>query len=261
MMFNKKIAQLIVILLLTSCTTEETTPIGMTKDPPYVTSLNSHYIVDSDPTAFQNLQFNGIATRNMYDRRTSTFNDVANCYIFSVFFDDGLTTEFSVNPDVGSLDSAGVYVQKYAPYLGQIPTAFRTNLQQVWLQPGNYNAGGDSDGWILLHIDYVEEFIRTGQISEVLLHEGVHVSIEKDYINATAWHNAQRDDNAFITDYARENPDREDFAESFSLYIIYQYLPHRMEQEVLTNIETYMPHRSHFFEQNFENINLYPLVQ
>ena len=57
-----------------------------------------------------------------------------------------------------------------------------------------------------------------GFTEEVMFHEAAHTSLDVAHANAPGWREAQRADGGFISTYARDNPDREDIAESILPY-------------------------------------------
>ena len=61
------------------------------------------------------------------------------------------------------------------------------------------------------------------------------------------------DDGAFMSEYARDHPRREDFAESFGPWFALRYLPDRLTVEERWAIATTMPNRlAYFDEQGFD---------
>jgi len=68
-----------------------------------------------------------------------------------------------------------------------------------------------------------------------------------------AWREAQRDDGAFISDYARDFPQREDLAESFGPWFALRHVPDRLTTQERWTIATTMPNRlAYFDEQGFD---------
>ena len=64
---------------------------------------------------------------------------------------------------------------------------------------------------------------------------------------------AQRADGVFISDYARDYPDREDIAESFLTYLAVRYRPERLTDADRAAILTTIPNRLIYFdEQGFD---------
>ena len=64
-------------------------------------------------------------------------------------------------------------------------------------------------------------------------------------------------DKTFISDYARENPHREDIAESYLTYLAIRYRPNRISDSLKMTIESAIPNRIKYFDnQSFE---MYPI--
>ena len=56
-----------------------------------------------------------------------------------------------------------------------------------------------------------------------------------------------------ISTYARDNPDREDIAESFLLYLALEYRSDRISQELKNTVLETIPNRMDYFgKQNFD---------
>ena len=61
--------------------------------------------------------------------------------------------------------------------------------------------------------------------------------------------NSQEADGVFISDYARDHPDREDIAESILMYFAVRYHPRRLSPEDRWAILTAIPNRLAYFEE------------
>ena len=78
-------------------------------------------------------------------------------------------------------------------------------------------------------------------------------SLEDAHEDTAGWLEAQRDDGAFISEYARDYPQREDLAESFGPWFALRYLPDRLTADERWAIATTMPNRlAYFDEQGFD---------
>lgn len=91
------------------------------------------------------------------------------------------------------------------------------------------------------------EYVRDGILEETLAHEAAHVSLDDDYADASGWRAAQRSDPTFISTYARDNPDREDVAESYVPYFAVSQRRGRIDEAVAAQIEAAIPARLKFF--------------
>ena len=63
------------------------------------------------------------------------------------------------------------------------------------------------------------------------------------------WRAAQDADGGFISDYARDHPDREDVAESILPYFAVRFRPGRLSAEDRAAIEATIPNRLAYFDQ------------
>ena len=132
-----------------------------------------------------------------------------------------------------------------------MPTLLRTNVKTVWIHKGNQPLGGGNNN-ILIHADHAEESIAKGFLEEELVHEGAHTSLDPPWmgiVNAVDWRAAQTADGNFISDYARDHPEREDIAESFLPYLAVRYRSARISRPYERTILETMPNRIAYFDR------------
>ena len=225
-------------------------------EPPFsgTVFLNPNVITDTDPTAFETLTYTGTGTRLMFDRRTGSFTDTS-AYLFGATYRDGLTIEMQVNAEFGSREAAELEAEKYAAYIGKIPTLLRVDVETSWIHRGDYAFGGGNRN-ILIHTGRGEQYENGdyspggpgNYVEEALLHEGVHTSLDETHAAAPGWLMAQAADPTFISTYARDYPAREDLAESFVPYVIVQYRADRTPAGMVDTINATIPNRIAYFD-------------
>jgi len=185
-------------------------------EPPYdgTIFIDPDIITDAVPTTYVGLSYAGQGTRTMYDRRIAAFGQY-NAYLFNATYADGLTIEFQVNPEYGSQANAQVPVAFYAPVIGRLPRVLRKNVQTSWIHKGDEVFGGGNNNLLIHTGSLAQGYIDTGILEETLAHEASHTSLDPTIAAAPGWLAAQAADPEFISTYARDNPTREDVAESF----------------------------------------------
>jgi hypothetical protein len=223
--------------------------------PPFenTTYVCRNIITDTDPTAFvNNLTYAGQGQRDMWDRRQGGVTRV-NAYLFNATYDYGLAVEIQVHPDF--VNQEQLYAEKYSRPLGQLPTGVRTGVKTMAIIPGNFDWGGGTDG-LVIHSGRVYEI--DGMLEETLLHEAAHTSLDPYYAWSAEWKAAQQADDAFISNYARENPEREDVAESYVAYLAVRYRSARISQADADKIVRTIPNRIAFFDAR--PLAMHPIV-
>jgi F5/8 type C domain len=206
-------------------------------------------IRDSDPTFFvNNLTDAGQGVRVINDRRRGGVT--ANAYLFNATYYDGLTVEIQVltefeneNADIRKL------AETYGRALGQLPTGVRTSVKSMPIIPGNMPWGGGNDA-VTIHAgrDYGDMRGTT------LMHEAAHASLDMQYAWSAdftpnpLWKAAQQADDAFISIYARDNPESEDVAESYVAYVALRYRSARIPRADADKIVRTIPNRIAFFD-------------
>jgi hypothetical protein len=179
--------------------------------------IDPDIIRPSDPTTFSGVTYAGQGDRLMYDRRTSSYN-TNTAYLFNATFTDGFVVEIQVNPEFGSEAAALTEAEIYGPVIGQLPKALRVDLETVWIHKGVQPFGGGNNN-LLIHTGQAELYVASGILEETLVHEAAHTSLDAYLATSAGWLNAQQADPDFVSTYARDNPTREDIAESFLPYL------------------------------------------
>ena len=212
-------------------------------DPPYqgTVFIDPNILTASDPTTFQGVTDAGRGNRTMYDRRPGDWI-TALAYLFNARFNDGLTIEIQVNPELGSAEAALAEAEKYGESIGRLPTALRSGVKTVWIHKGREVFGGGNNN-ILIHLEMAEEYERGGFLEEALMHEGAHSSLDPLHLSAPGWQAARDADGGFISAYARDNPDREDLAETIVPYFALRHREDRIPETMRDTIADAIPNR------------------
>lgn len=174
----------------------------------------------------------------MFDRRANAFVTY-NAFLFVATYVDGPTIEVQVNPEFGTPAAAFGPAEYLARATGQLPAALRVGVQTMWIHFGNNDFGGGNNN-LLIHTGRAEEYLNTGILEQVLVHEAAHFSLDSQHANAPGWLAAQAADPEFISTYARDNPTRED-AESFLPYLAVRHRRDRIAASLATTIEQTIP--------------------
>ena len=211
--------------------------------------LSAQVIEPSDPTRLGSIAYAGRGERRVWDYRPETWITI-NAYLFNVRY-TGQVVEFRVNPEFGSKEAAQAEVETYAHALGQTPAVLLPAITHVDINAGEEvwgAAGGADRGTIHIHTDG-----ESGHIEESFVHEATHVTLDPAHGDSPGWRAAQAADGVFISEYARDHPDREDLAESFLAYLAVRYQSERLTVTERTVILRTIPNRLIYFdEQGFD---------
>jgi hypothetical protein len=223
-------------------------------DPPAITNppfggtifLDPDIITPDDPTSFESITPQGAESRVMFDRRVNDWITV-DAFLFLVTFDDGLSTEVQVNPEFENIELSLVEAEKYAIVIGRLPTSLRKEVETVWIHKGTQPFGGGNNN-LLIHAGQAALYENDGILEETFVHEASHTSLDDIHKNSPGWLAAQEDDPTFISTYARDNPQREDIAETFLLYLAVTYRQDRISQELKETVLNTIPNRLEYFD-------------
>ena len=103
-----------------------------------------------------------------------------------------------------------------------MPNFLRRDVQTVWIHDGLYGFGGGNNN-LLIHTEQGDSYISSGILDETFIHEAVHTSLDSYVYDTDEWDAAVTEDGIYISDYARDNPDREDIAETFLVWFATRY--------------------------------------
>lgn len=231
---------------------------SFSQDPPYwgTNFINSEIITEESPSAFSSISYKGLGIRTVFDKRTARFEAI-NAFLFDVEYDDGLTTEAIVNTEFETVDNALIEAEKYAYAIGQLPNCLRLDVDGIWIHKGVQLFGGGNRS-ILIHTGQSEIYERDGILEETLVHEAAHTSLDAYYAQIGTWLDAQNKDGNFISTYAKDNPTREDIAESFLTWLMVRFKEDIISSEDYDIITSTIPNRLLFFDYLY--IDLYPFV-
>jgi hypothetical protein len=243
-------AALLTLLLLFTSTTHAEPPFSGT------IFIDPDILTVSDPTTFQGAVYTGQDLRSMFDRRVNDFT-LVNAHLFEATFDDGFAVEIQVNPEFGDEAAATIEATKYAGIIGRLPTALREEVDTVSIHQGMQPFGGGNNN-LLIHTGQAELYEADGILEETFVHEAVHVSLDWIHASAPGWLAAQTADGEFISTYARDNPTREDVAESFLPYLAIRHRADRISATLYGTIVDTIPNRIDYFDA--QEFDLYPIV-
>lgn len=217
------------------------------KDPPFHGTIfpESGIITEADPSDFIDLNPSGQGMRRMYDRRSGWIH--RKVWLFEANYHGGRSVEVQVNPEFETQDEAQTQARRFARVIGRLPRCLRTELKSVWIHKGNKPFGGGNNN-LLIHTGQAEDYIRSGILEETLVHEACHTSLDGNHSKAEKWLAAQKMDPRFISTYARDNPLREDIAESFLPYMATQFSPTRVSHEYTGKVVDSIPARIDYFD-------------
>ena len=226
--------------------------------PPYSGTIfiDPDIITSSDSSSIKSTTYAGRGQRQVYDRRVNNWINI-NAYLFDVIWKDGVFSEAIVNPEFGTLELAKVEAEKYARLIGQLPFCLRLDVDQIWIHQGVQPFGGGNNS-ILIHTGQSAVYEASGIIEETLVHEAAHTSLDFAHAASSGWKTAQSKDVNFISTYARDNPTREDIAESFLPWLMVKYRASKISTADFNKITQTIPSRLAYFDG--QSFNLYPFV-
>lgn len=239
------------VLLFGACTARGSLdPTDGDNPPPLAGTifLEPNLIRETDPTTFtdSSIVFLEQAPRSVFDRRVDDYVTI-NAFVFDVTYSDGITMEAQVNPEFGSETNARQLVETYAGALGRIPAALREGVDTLWINDGVHPLSG-TDGALLIHVGQAFQYEFQDYLDEVLLHEAVHSALDVPHATSPGWIAAQEADPNFISANAKAFPEVEDLAESFSAWVISEYLTDRLETSLINLFRQTIPNRLDYLD-------------
>lgn len=181
----------------------------------------------------------------MFDRRKNAFVRLEP-RLFKVTFRDSRSIEMQVNSEFGK-KRQGSKLATNAREIGRLPRVLRTDVKTVWIHKGVQPFGGGNNN-LLIHTGQSAAYERDGILEETLVHEACHTSLDARHAASAGWLAAQTSDPDFISTYTRDNPTREDIAESFLPWLALRYRSGRIDPALAATIGTRIPARINYFD-------------
>jgi hypothetical protein len=217
--------------------------------PSSVVGTDFDFIVDADPDVFEELVPMGEGKAEMPDKRDSTKELLETAFLFEARFRDDTRISIAIDAEFETGEEARKEALRYTPRLGKLPTALRQGLRRLVVHRGGEDTTAFSDeGLIVVYSDNATKRIGTHDLEETLFHESVHAAWDEAHRASQAWRHAQEEDRRFVTDYARNNPDNEDLAESALFAFALLHHPERIPEREAEKIRRAIPARIAFVE-------------
>ena len=175
-----------------------------------------------------------------------------NVHVFDTVYADGTTVGMWVHPKVGSKSTAMKFKKVVANSVGTLPTLMRKHLSHVVINPGDYTAFAEVDGrFFVIYAQNITKRIYTHDFKETAFHEAVHATLDNPLLKSRAWCTTQRKDRDFVTEYAKNHPNKEDMAESaLFAWAILQH-PGQLPTSIEKRVKRIMPNRLAYFKKLF----------
>ncbi|MEO1638960.1 MAG: hypothetical protein AAFU41_06895 [Pseudomonadota bacterium] len=217
-------------------------PLALLANPLFPNSVESNdldFILPHDPGACWSIDYNGVERTEMYDpRRNSLFVDDALRFLIS-FPDQQM--RINVHPAVGDPE---MRASQIAASISRLPAQMRNGVAYVNILDGNGSAWEESaGGFFTVYDQLMERRLAEHDLDETVFHEAAHLFLEPVIGRDPDWSSNQRADGAFITEYAAENPTKEDLAESALFAWTMLHHPGRLPPHVESAVRDIMPNR------------------
>ena len=239
------------------------------------TALNNildltHVLTESDPTTLRSINYLGEHQRHMWIVKDGSW-EIGDqpAHVFDVAF-DRRRVEFQVHAEIGDRAATRAEVDVYAPIFGQIPASMMEHLREVEIhqtgghamQARRYDPGDPNSGAVNINIAFIAEhnMRERGYLEEFALHEAVHVSWDRYHLGAPGWLQAQQEDPAFISPYARDYPDREDLADTGVAWFAVRYRPDTISPAQHDSIIESIPNRLAYLDRQHFDMSPYVRV-
>lgn len=217
-----------------------------------IVSTDIDFIRKGDPNAYKSMEFLGRKKKEMPDSRSEILID-KEAFVFKLTFSDKSTVEVWAHSSFKSHEKAKKQVVKLHGPLGKLPGFMRKKIKHVVVHKGNEVAFAENgDQFFVLYSQNMDTRINNNDLEETVFHESVHATLEDKYKNDKTWLNAQKNDKAFITEYAQENPEKEDLPETAIFAYTYKKHPNRLNKKTKDWMKKNIKERLAFFDTVFK---------
>lgn len=200
-----------------------------------------------DPSAYVCLVDLGPGEGEFYDKAADRLIFDSKTHFFEARYSDGSTVEIRIHPDLLTEGDAVRQAERVAIPIGLLPTELRSGIERVGFLDGDSTAQADGGGeGIHIYEQNVTLRESTQRFEETIFHESVHTSLDDLYADSAAWQAAQTADGGYLTEYASEQPEREDLAETALYAWALQHYPDRISGADAAAWRTQVPNRLEF---------------
>lgn len=218
--------------------------------PPYAGTawISPDVITPTAPTDLISLAYAGMQTRRTFDRRVDDWVTLRSHIFRATFGCARRTVDVVVNPEF-TLTEATTQAERFADVVGRLPPGSRAAVAELWIHAGRMPMGG-GNGALTIHTDVPER--EWPFIEEVLLHEAAHASLDPQFgaaVDWPQWRSLRESDPGFVSEYARDYPDREDIAESYGAFALVRAADARLDLRAdAQTITAVIPNRLAYLE-------------
>jgi hypothetical protein len=208
------------------------------------------FIVPSDPSTYVRTYYDEYTQHWVYD--VSGDWSIENVWMFKM--DLGHTTVKVPIRDDGSYTAAEVYfwANTFGKVFGQLPAFMFENFDALYFVNAEIGALGNSAGGVIIGTQGLANSFQHGWIEEIMVHELAHAAIQASVLGHESvsssgqttnwWDYFAARDNDFVSNYAMTN-NREDLAETFSVWLYSKFRPYRDYQGKLAEAAAKVPGR------------------
>ncbi|MEM1378270.1 MAG: hypothetical protein AAGG69_12870 [Pseudomonadota bacterium] len=216
--------------------------------PNSVASNDLDFILPNDPGACWSISEGDGGRTEMYDpRRDALFVDDARH--FDVTFPDQ-QIRINVHPGVSDPKKRAT---EAAESVSRLPTQMREALNYVNILDGDGAAWEEgAGGFFTLYDDLMERRLSEHDLDETVFHESAHVALDRLLARDPDWRANRAADGTFITQYATDNPEKEDIAESALFAWTMQHHPGRLPADVEAAVRAVIPNRLEYLGNMLE---------
>merc|ERR1719210_1858146 len=235
----------------TECTSQILTQCSSTfsSTPPFWGTVHAmpNTILDTDPTAFVSVS---TASDGIVDLMWGPdgWSRQVPAWQFTAKFKDSQDVIISFDKDVGDATFCAPHALKFAEAVGRTPAYTRTDFIGLDIRPGSYGNPSGCNAWggrgvITMCLGVGLTLIDDGNLEELFLHEGSHISLDRLIEGTDEWLCARQQDKAFISTYARDNVAREDVAETLTPWYAVTHSSSRVPAATIKKIKEAIPAR------------------
>jgi hypothetical protein len=207
-----------------------------------IASTDFDFITADDPSTFESLSFIERRRAELPDKRDNSL--WRDAFVFEARFSDQTEVTIFIDAQFETQEAAEAEAQRYVHPLGKLPTALRRGVNRLCVHRGGPMTTAFSDiGLIVLYSENASVRISNHDLEETVFHESVHAAWDAEHAESELWRRAQALDQAFVTNYAKSKPDREDLAETALFAFTLLHHPERLPPAVQTSVKGMVPAR------------------
>lgn len=221
-----------------------------------ISGTDIDFIKSTDSDSFLSVAYEGVFRKEMPGLDVLIDE---NTFVFEASFNDFKKVEIWCHSNFQTVEVASNYAEEIAESLGKLPFFMRNVLSRIVVHQGDGQSFLESEGkFFVIFSEKIDQAIESNDLEEVVFRNTASIGLNTNYSDNEEWLNAQKDDSAYVTEYAESLPQLRDLPETALFVYTMKNFPERLSSDIEEWVSTNIPNRYNFLDRLFDEKSLNP---